>query len=157
MDLPLAEPIVAALHAAVDAGNTGYVDPQTADLGGTFAGFATRHPGWWFGPGQVAWTPEVNAGIGELLRLITDQGDGVIVNTPAYPPFFAGIADIGRRVVRVPMRGDPSAGWSLDLARTEHAFRAGVRAYLLCNPPHPTGRGLTRHELLAPARPVGAY
>ena len=157
MDLPLAEPIVAALHAAVDAGNTGYVDPQTADLGGTFAGFATRHLGWSVDPEQVALIPDVNAGIGELLRLITDQGDGVIVNTPAYPPFFAGIADIGRRVVRVPMRGDPSAGWSLDLARTERAFRAGVRAYLLCNPHNPTGRVFTRAELLELAALVERY
>src|SRR5262245_32763397 len=157
MDLPLAEPIVAALHAAVDAGNTGYVDPETADLGGTFAGFAARQLNWTVDPEQVALIPDVNAGIAELLRLITDPGDGVIVNTPAYPPFFAGIADIGRRVVRVPMRGDPATGWTLDLARTEHAFRAGVRAYLLCNPHNPTGRVFTRDELLELAVLVERY
>jgi cysteine-S-conjugate beta-lyase len=157
MDLPLAEPIVAALHAAVDAGNTGYVDPETADLGGTFAGFASRQLDWTVDPEQVALIPDVNAGIAELLRVITDSGDGVVVNTPAYPPFFAGIADIGRRVVRVPMRGDPAAGWSLDLARTERAFRAGVRAYLLCNPHNPTGRVFTRAELLDLAALVERY
>ena len=148
MDLPLAEPIVAALHAAIDAGNTGYVDPLTTDLGGTFAGFAARQLDWTVDPEQVALVPDVNAGIAELLRVTTEPGDGVVVNTPAYPPFFAGIADIGRRVVRVPMRGDPAAGWSLDLDRTERAFRAGVRAYLLCNPHNPTGRVFTRAELL---------
>lgn len=157
MDLPVAEPIVAALHAAVDAGNTGYVDPETADLGGTFAGFAARQLDWTVDPEQVGLIPDVNAGIAELLRVITDPGDGVVVNTPAYPPFFAGIADIGRRVVRVPMRGDPAAGWSLDLDRTERAFRAGVRAYLLCNPHNPTGRVFTRAELLELAALVERY
>lgn len=148
MDLPLAEPIVAALHAAIDAGNTGYVDPGTADLGGTFAGFAARQLGWTVDPEQVALIPDVNAGIAELVRVITEPGDGVVVNTPAYPPFFAGIADVGRRVVRVPMRTDPDLGWVLDLAATERAFRAGVRAYLLCNPHNPTGRVFTGNELL---------
>jgi cystathionine beta-lyase len=149
MDLPLAAPIVAALRAAVDAGETGYVEPtRTADLGGTFAAFCGRHFGWTVDPAQVALVPDVNAGIAELLRLVTEPGDGVVVNTPAYPPFFAGIADIGRRVVRVSMLPGADTGYGLDLAATERAFRTGVRAYLLCNPHNPTGRVFTRIELL---------
>lgn len=146
MDFPRAEPIVAALHAALESGDTGYVDPRTADLGGAFAGFAARRFGWTVDPEQVALVPDVNAGIGEVLRLVTAAGDGVVVNTPAYPPFFSVIEDCGRKVVPVPMLRQDGL-WRLDLDGTERAFTAGVRTYLLCNPHNPTGRVFTRAEL----------
>jgi len=146
MDFPRAEPITAALHAAVDAGDTGYVDARTADLGGAFADFARRRFGWIVDPEQVTLVPDVNAAIGEVLQLVTNRGDGVVVNTPAYPPFFATIEGIGRRVVPVSMvHGDPR--WKLNLEETERALAGGARAYLLCNPHNPTGRVFTRAEL----------
>ncbi|MCI0686619.1 MAG: aminotransferase class I/II-fold pyridoxal phosphate-dependent enzyme [Sporichthyaceae bacterium] len=157
MDFPLAEPIVAALRTAVESGDTGYVDPDWAELGASFAAFADRQFGWPVDPAQVALVPDVNAGVAELVRIVTEPGDGVVLNTPAYPPFFAGLADVGRRAVRVPMRLDPAAGWTFDLVRTEQAFRAGARCYLLCNPHNPTGRVFTRAELLGLAELVQRY
>jgi cystathionine beta-lyase len=146
MDFPRAEPITTALHAAVDAGDTGYVDARTADLGAAFADFARRRFGWIVDPDQVSLVPDVNAAIGEVLQLLTNPGDGVVVNTPAYPPFFATIESIGRKVVPVSMvRG--VQGWKLNLNETERAFAGGVRAYLLCNPHNPTGRVFTHAEL----------
>jgi cysteine-S-conjugate beta-lyase len=69
-----------------------------------------------------------------------------VVNTPAYPPFFATIESIGRKVVPVSMvRGD--LGWTLNLDETERALAGGMRAYLLCNPHNPTGRVFTHAEL----------
>jgi cysteine-S-conjugate beta-lyase len=156
MDFPRAEPITTALHAAVDAGDTGYVDARTADLGGTFADFARRRFGWNVDPEQVTLVPDVNAAIGEVLQLVTNPGDGVVVNTPAYPPFFATIEGIGRKLVPVSMvRGDQ--GWTLNLDETERAFASGVRAYLLCNPHNPTGRVLTHAELRPLVALAGRY
>jgi cysteine-S-conjugate beta-lyase len=156
MDFPRAEPITTALHAAVDAGDTGYVDARTADLGGAFADFARRRFGWNVDPEQVTLVPDVNAAIGEVLQLVTNPGDGVVVNTPAYPPFFATIEGIGRKLVPVSMvRGDQ--GWTLNLDETERAFASGVRAYLLCNPHNPTGRVLTHAELRPLVALAGRY
>jgi cysteine-S-conjugate beta-lyase len=146
MDFPRAEAITAALHAAVDAGDTGYVDPQSASLREAFADFAGRRLGWTVDPGQVRLVPDVNAAIGEVLRLVTDPGDGVAVNTPAYPPFFATIQDLGRTVVPIPMLRR-EVGWQLNLDRAEQAFANGIRTYLLCNPHNSTGRVFGRAEL----------
>src|SRR5512132_194134 len=142
--------------ADVDAGDTGYVDARTADLGGGLADFARRRFGWIVDPEQVTLVPDVNAAIGELLQLVTKPGDGVVVNTPAYPPFFATIEGIGRKVVPVSVvRGD--LGWTLNLDETERAFASGVRAYLLCNPHNPTGRVFTSAELQPLVALAGRY
>ena len=156
MDFPRAAPITTALHAAVDAGDTGYVDARTADLGGGLADFARRRFGWIVDPEQVTLVPDVNAAIGEVLQLVTNPGDGVVVNTPAYPPFFATIEGIGRKVVPVSLVRDDQ-GWTLNLDETERAFVRGVRAYLLCNPHNPTGRVFSHAELEPLVALAGRY
>jgi cystathionine beta-lyase len=82
-------------------------------------------------------------GVEELLRVLTAPGDGVIVNPPIYPPYYADIEHAERRVVRVPLLEDGA----LDLVGIDRAFAAGARALLLCNPHNPTGRVLPLEEL----------
>lgn len=102
-------------------------------------------------PEQVWTTTDVGAAIVETLRRVTKPGDGVIINPPVYFPFFDLVAESGARVVEVPLAGGIEAGWSLDLAGIEQAFRDGARAYLLCNPHNPVGRAHTADELRAVA------
>lgn len=144
MDFPLADCVTRALREAVDSGDCGYAWPyQLADA---FADFARQRHGWEVDPGRVFLVADVMAGVDEVLTLATRPGDGVVVNTPVYPPFFHHIAARGRRVVEVPLVKSPGR-WELDLGALEEAFAAGAGAYLLCNPHNPTGRVATRTEL----------
>jgi cystathionine beta-lyase len=104
----------------------------------------------------VVLVPDVMVGAAEVLRLTTEPGSGVVINTPAYPPFFPTIAEYGRRVVDVPLL-QTSRGWELDFDALEQAFRAGARAYLLCNPHNPTGRVFSRPDLERIATLAGRY
>ena len=56
---------------------------------------------------------DVVQGLQLVLHLCTQPGDGVVVHTPAYPPFLHSVEDTGRRVVRVAAQADTtgSAGW----------------------------------------------
>ena len=144
MDFPLAAPVREVLQAAIDADDVGY--PHPAGLGEAFAGFAQRRYGWAVESRSVMLLPDVMVGIAEVLRVVTEPGDGVVINPPVYSPFFSMIDEIGRRVVEVPL-ADGERGWQLDLDALERAFAAGARAYLLCNPHNPTGRVLSRAEL----------
>src|SRR5258708_14890636 len=144
MDFPLAPTIRAVLQAAVDADDAGY--PYPAALGEAFAGFAQRRYGWPVEPESVQLLPDVMVGVAEVLRVLTEPGDGIVINPPVYAPFFTLIREIGRQIVEVPLaRGE--RGWELDLDALEAAFAAGARAFLLCNPHNPTGRVLARSEL----------
>jgi cysteine-S-conjugate beta-lyase len=153
MDFPLAPPIKAALHAAVERDDVGYLSPRLESLTAAFAGFAERRLGWTVDPAQVRVATDVMVAVEELLLVLTAPGDGVIINPPVYPPFFADVAHAGRRVVEVPLRAD----FSLDVDGIADAFAAGARALLLCNPHNPTGRAATREELTAIADAAEAY
>ena len=144
MDYDLARPVVAALRAALDLDDCGYATPD--GIGETFAAFAASRHQWTVDPGLVHLIPDVMAGVDALLALATGPGDGVVINTPAYPPFFQHISFARRRVVEVPLaRAD--GRWELDFAGLEAAFAAGARGYLLCNPHNPTGRVFSAEDL----------
>lgn len=154
MDYDLAEPVVAALRAAVDLDDCGYATPD--GIGETFAAFAASRHGWTVDPGLVHLIPDVMAGVDALLALATEPGDGVVINTPVYPPFFQHIGFARRQVVEVPL-ARTDGGWELDFAGLEAAFAAGARGYLLCNPHNPTGRVFTEAEQRALAEVVDRH
>ena len=95
---------------------------------------------------MVHLVPDVMAGVDALLNLATEPGDGVVINTPVYPPFLKHIGFARRRVVEVPLV-QLNGRWELDFAGLEAAFAAGARGYLLCNPHNPTGRVFSAADL----------
>lgn len=147
MDVPLPGTVKRALMDAVALGDTGYpVGTAYADALDRFA----RERWAWDGvvAERTAIVPDVMLGVVEVLKLLTGPGDAVIVNSPVYPPFYAFVAHMDRRVVEAPLddagRIDPVA---LDAA-FERATRGGrPAAFLLCSPHNPTGVAHTRDEL----------
>ncbi|MGH7620793.1 MAG: MalY/PatB family protein, partial [Gemmatimonadaceae bacterium] len=145
MDFPLAEPIKQRLRRAIDSDDCGYAHPTA--LPEAFAAFAKARFGWTVDPSRVRTAPEVMVAVAEILRVVTKPGDGVVINPPVYPPFAMTISEVGRRVVDSPLAHVPGGGWDLDLDSLESSFKAGARAYLLCNPHNPTGRVLSAEQL----------
>lgn len=142
MDVPLAPAITEALHAAVDAGDTGYAMAETYIE--ALDGFAGRHWGWEVRPERAALVPDVMLGVVEVLKLITSPGAAVVVNSPVYTPFYQFVSHMDRRVVEAPL----TAAGRLDMDTLAAAF-AGADAYLLCSPHNPTGTVHTAQELTA--------
>ncbi|MFC0842736.1 MalY/PatB family protein [Streptomyces noboritoensis] len=159
MDVPLAPPVVDALREAVDAGDTGY--PAGSEFAESLAGFASRRWKWdGVAVDRTAVVPDVMMGAVQVLRLITDPGDPVIVNSPVYAPFYAFITHDDRRVVEAPLGRD----LRIDLDRLEETFRRtrqqsrqGRIAYLLSSPHNPTGTVHTGQELAAVAELARRY
>ncbi|ASW55888.1 MalY/PatB family protein [Plantactinospora sp. KBS50] len=156
MDVPLAEPIVRALTDAIAMGDTGY--PWGTRYADALAGFAAGHWDWRIDPDRTAIVPDVMLGVVEMLKLVTGDGDAVVLNPPVYPPFYQFVAHCGRRVVEAPLGADGR----LDLAGLATAFRSATTgghraAYLLCSPHNPTGTVHTRDELSAVAQLADRY
>ena len=144
MDYDLAEPVLAALRSAIDRSDCGYAN--ASGLGEAFARFAAARHDWTVDPRRVHLVPDVMAGVEAILLLTTEPGDGVVINTPVYPPFFEHIPNAGRRVVQVPLVR-PGGRWELDFDQLEAAFAAGARGYLLASPHNPTGRVFSAADL----------
>ncbi|GAB2870712.1 MalY/PatB family protein [Streptomyces mayteni] len=157
MDVPLAEPVVRALTDALALGDTGY--PFGTGYAEALAGFAHRRWGWdGLAVARTKVVPDVMTGVVESVRLLTEPGEAVVVNSPVYPPFHQFVRGVGRRVVEAPLGPEGR----LDLHATEDAFRretaGGRRAVLLlCNPQNPTGTVHTADELAAVAALADRY
>jgi cystathionine beta-lyase len=151
MDYPVAEPIRRRLQRALDVGDTGYpLHPLPTRLPGLFAERAERLYGWRVDARRVELLSEVVQGMYVAIAQLTAPGDGVIVQTPIYPPFLSAVRDLGRTLRENPLR-ETAAGFEVDLEGLR-AQAAQARMLLLCNPHNPSGRVLRRGELEAIAR-----
>ncbi|MCC6270309.1 MAG: aminotransferase class I/II-fold pyridoxal phosphate-dependent enzyme [Microbacteriaceae bacterium] len=155
-DFPLAPAITQTLTEAIRNSDTGYA-PPTSELPDAFGEFAEARWGWTVDPEQVWTTTDVGVAVVESLRRVTNPGDGVIITPPVYFPFFDLVRETGATVVEVPLSGSLDEGWSLDLEGIEAAFKAGARAFLLCNPHNPVGLAHSAEDLRAVADLAAQY
>ena len=151
MDVDLADPVREALERALRDGDTGY--PGRTTCAETLAAFAEQRYGWsGLDPARTTLVADVMTGAMEAVKLVTDPGDVVVVNSPVYPPFFGFLEAAGRTVLEVPL-----VDGRLDLPGLEHAFaerrpEGRPAAFFLCSPHNPTGTVHTADELTEVAR-----
>jgi cystathionine beta-lyase len=153
MDFELAEPVLAALRAALDRHDLGYTPARVPGLAAAFAGFAARRMAWDVDPDQVVPVTDVMVGVASLCRALTRPGDAVACASPNYPPFFAELPREGVKVREVGLGPDGS----LDLAALDMVLSQGARVFVLTSPHNPTGRVPPRSELEAIAETCAAH
>ena len=145
MDFPVAAPIRDVLLEMVSRSDLGYLGP-IPELPLSFEKFAMSRWGWKLDPKQVHIVTDVGVGVVEVLRLITNPGDKVLINSPVYHNFTTWICETRLEKVDVPF-GKDGDEWKLDLAGVEEAYKNGVKAHLLCSPHNPIGYVYLKSEL----------
>ena len=110
-------------------------------------GWIARRGGWQAAPEWMSFTPGVVAGLVCAMRAVTQEGDGVVIQPPVYPPFARVIKSNGRHLIENPLRETPE-GYRMDFDDLDRKLK-GAKALLFCNPQNPTGRVFTREELEA--------
>jgi cystathionine beta-lyase len=102
--------------------------------------------GWEIRPEWISIAPGVVPSLYACVRALTRPGDGVIIQTPVYPPFFSAVEATGRRLVRNPLRFE-NGRWGMDFADLERRIDERTRTVILCSPHNPVGRVWTDEEL----------
>lgn len=154
MDLPTAPVVADAVRELADRSDFGYSFAAVGALPKVWTAWQAERHDWRPDPARVRLHTDVLQAVDLALWLGTDPGDGVVLMTPVYPPFFRCISGIGRQVVDCPL--EPGT-WRLDAERLEAVVAAGaedgapVSAILMCNPHNPTGRVFSASELAAVA------
>lgn len=148
MDVPLAPPIRAALDRMLDEGDVGYPHGDAeAAVSEAFAGRMRDRYGWSPDPTGVVLTADLVQATSLLLGVFTERDDGVILQTPIYPPFLDEVASLGRQVVANPLRRTHTT-WELEVDHLDEIASApDVKVLVLVNPHNPTGRVFRREEL----------
>ena len=145
MDFPAPPEVLKALHNKIDEGALGY--PITPDsLLEAVTGWQKKRHGWEIGKEAVTWAPGVVAGLAFSLMAFTKPGDGVIIQTPVYPPFYAIINEAGRKIVKNPLKRE-NGRFVMDLEGLEKLITPTCRTLIICSPHNPVARVWTREEL----------
>ena len=150
MDFPVAAPIREFLHSMVEHSDMGYLG-AIPELGSSFAAFAASRWDWTVDPARVRAATDVGVGVVEILRVVTNAGDGVLISSPVYQNFYTWINETKVKCVDVPFihqqSEDVSLAWSIDWKGIEEAYSSGIKVHLLCSPHNPIGRIYTKEEL----------
>ena len=150
MDFRIAEPIQRAVEKLVveeaDYGY-GYRAGENA-LPAAFVHRMKERHGWETDPELVLNVTGTVQGLFVSVMGLSQPGDGVIIQTPIYPPFLATVEKTGRRLIENPLI-DNGERFVLDIEGLRRAADEGAKILLFCNPHNPTGRVFTREELQA--------
>jgi N-succinyldiaminopimelate aminotransferase len=156
--------VVAAAHAAIDAGHNQYAPgPGVPALRAAIADHQRRWYGLTYDPDtEVTVTFGATEAVSATLLALVEPGDEVVVLEPVYDAYTAAIAMAGAREVRVPLTPPAvpvegaadaeRAAWHLDVERLTDVITPRTRVLLLNSPHNPTGMVLTEEELDAIAR-----
>lgn len=144
MDFAVAPCIERALRQRLDHPVYGYgIRPKSWFE--AVCGWVWRRNGWETQPEWIGFVPGVVPGFVLAIRALSDEGDGVVIQPPVYPPFAQTIRANGRRIVENPMRLT-DGGFEIDFDDLDRKL-AEAKLLLFCNPHNPTGRVFTRAEL----------
>lgn len=149
MDFPVAEPIRAVLTEMVATSDLGYLG-SIPELGLGFKKFAQERWNWELDETQVRAATDVGVAVVEILRVFTNPGDSILINSPVYHNFYNWIIETKLNKVDVPLEriGDENANpWEINWEGIEKAYSSGIKVHLLCSPHNPLGKVYSREEL----------
>lgn len=151
MDYPIAEPIQRVVRRLVETSDLGYCEPpEIGNLPEIFGQRMEEQLGWTVEPGRIRFLVNALQGLDLSVMLSAGKGEGVVIQTPIYPPFLEAVSGTGRRLVESPLRRGPNR-FEMDLDQLRATIDRDTRLFMLCNPHNPSGRSWTRSELEAVA------
>lgn len=145
MDFVSPQPVIDALLKRVQHGVFGYPLPDPT-LKEVICVRLRKLYGWVVTPDEIEFLPGVVNGFNAVIHALTKPGDGVLMQTPVYPPFLS--ASQNAQAIRQEsqlVRGDDQ--YQIDFADFESQIKDNTSLFLFCNPHNPVGRVFTKQEL----------
>ncbi len=145
MDFPAPPAVVEAVARRAAHGVYGYplVPPS---FWKAVIGWQKKRHGWDIPKKWLAKAPGVVPAINFCLRAFTKPGDGIIIQTPVYHPFYYAIENNNRTLIRNSLKF-AGGKWTMDFDDLEKKAVGRNRTLILCSPHNPAGRVWTRTEL----------
>lgn len=147
MELKNPQEITQGLTDFLENAVLGYTQPTAAYLDAV-AGWMQRRHRWHVAHEWIVPFPGIVPAIFCAVRAFTQPGEGVILNTPVYHPFYMAVQRCGRTLVENPLlkTGDR---YGIDFDDLEQKAKdPNNKLLVLCSPHNPVGRVWTEKELL---------
>lgn len=146
MDFPSPDAVIAKVQQRASHPIYGY-NTQEVSLYQSITDWVKRRHGWEIEKEWILFAPGVVPSIIFSILALSEPGDGVIIQPPVYPPFFASIKDNDREVVENPLVFQ-GGRYEIDFEDLENKLsNPNNKLLLLCSPHNPVGRVWSLEEL----------
>jgi cysteine-S-conjugate beta-lyase len=147
MDFSCPPAVIEALHRRVDRRIFGYSSHETESYWQAVTGWFSRRFSWEVERKDIFISPGVVPAIGTLIRQLSSEGEGVIIQNPVYYPFAQVISHEKRQVINNPLI-EKEGYYSMNFDQLEElAAQKNNTMMILCSPHNPVGRVWTKEEL----------
>ena len=145
MDFAVSDPIQAALKKRMECPAYGYTErgPIYAQV---MADWFNRRYQYGADPEMMMMSTGVMYSVSAAIRLFSQEGDKILIPTPAYEPFVDKTLSNRRVPTLCPMH-EEDGYYTLDFEDMEKKIDEQTKIFILCNPQNPTGRVYTKREL----------
>jgi len=96
---------------------------------------------------DLLYSHSVVASMHTAIEAFTKEGEGVIVQTPVYPPFFHSVLKLNRKLIKNSLHVDSDGRYSFDIEDFKAKIDNNTKLLLLCSPHNPVGRVWKKEEL----------
>jgi len=151
MDFLSPPDVLHAIRKRVDHGLFGYTAAQDNTKVAVQKWLAKRH-GWKVQTDEILIIPGVVQAFNVAAAAFSQPGDSVLIQTPAYHPFFDVSSNTSQKQLISQLVCDSKGRYSPDSKQFTNSLRPDTRTFMLCNPHNPTGRVFTETELLSMAQ-----
>jgi cystathionine beta-lyase len=146
MDFRSPQPIVDALVTRAQHGIFGYTKPGDSFYNAIMSWMQNRHD-WTIERDSISVMPGVVPSINLIIDAFTKPGDGIIIQTPVYHPFYSSV-ELNERVLKYNPMIEQNGRYDIDFADLEaNAADPNTTMAILCSPHNPVGRVWSAEEL----------
>ncbi len=148
MEFAVSTQIEQALVKTAQQGSFGYtLASGNRDYLDACIGYYKRHYNWSVHPKDIVISTGTMKAIEMVISLITEEGDGVIIQEPIYTQFFSYIKGANRKIINNELIADDHS-FEINFEELEiQAKDPRAKLFILCNPHNPTGKVFTKDEL----------
>ena len=145
MDFKSPKEILDKMHKIVEHGVFGYTMFPDSFYESVVNWYSKRH-NWEIEKDWVLYSPRVGIGASLIIQNMTEKGDGIILQTPAYPTLTEVIVKNERKIIENPLVLKDGR-YEIDLSNLEKQIDEKTKMFILCSPHNPTGRVFSLEEL----------
>ena len=146
MDFAVPDEAVQAMKSRLDHHIFGYT-LRSKDWKSSIMSWLLRRHGWQVKREWIKFSPGVVPAIAIAILSYTNEGDGVLIQPPIYPPFSRTVTNGSRKLVINPLKFS-NGRFEMDFEDLERKLSSeNVKLALLCSPHNPSGRVWKREEL----------
>jgi cysteine-S-conjugate beta-lyase len=137
--------VIEQLKTRVEHGIFGYPNQSERLIEGILS-HLQQHFQWKVTAEDILLMAGVVPAINLACRVIASPGEGIMIHSPVYGPFFQLAPNGGFEHQEIVLR-QQNNHYYVDMNEFESAIKSNTRIFVLCNPHNPVGRVYTRPEL----------